>query len=77
MGAAPDNITEFGEWVESVMRHFVDKYGAAEIARWRFRLGTEAQGNRMGPTWTGPTGNDPAPMNMADGTVKNFSNGLQ
>ena len=76
LGSAPDNTTEFGVFVEALARHLVGRYGHAEVSRWRFRLGTEADGPRMGPRWTGPTGNDPVPMPVGDGTTRNFSRGL-
>jgi hypothetical protein len=76
LGSAPDNVTEFGVFIEAMVRHLVGRYGHTEVSRWRFRLGTESNGPRMGPRWTGVSGNDPVPMPTADGTMKNFSNGL-
>ena len=76
LGSAPDNTTEFGEFIEAMVRHLVERYGHSEVSRWRFRLGTESNGPRMGPRWHGLSGNDPVPMPLADGTMKNFSHGL-
>jgi len=69
LGSAPDNVTEFGVFVEALARHLVGRYGHAEVSQWRFRLGTEADGPRMGPRWTGPTGNDPVAMPVGDGII--------
>ena len=75
-GAAPDNTTEFGEFIEAMVRHLVARYGHFEVSSWRFRLGTEAQGNRLGPPWVGVDGNGVAALPTADGSLKNFSHGL-
>ena len=44
LGSAPDNTTEFGEFVEALAHRLVNRYGIAEVSGWRFRLGTEADG---------------------------------
>ena len=33
-GAAPDNATEFGEFIEAMVRHLVARYGLPEVSRW-------------------------------------------
>lgn len=76
LGSAPDNVTEFGEFVEAMVTHLAARYGHAEVDGWRFRLGTEADGPRLGPRWEGADGNDPVAMPTASGVLKNFSHGL-
>ena len=75
-GAAPDNATEFGEFIEAMVRHLVARYGLPEVSRWSFRLGTECQNTRMGPPWVGEDGNGVVALPTVDGTLKNFSHGL-
>ena len=76
LGSAPDNETEFGAWVGELAQHLVERYSMAEVSRWRFRLGTEADGPRMGPRWAAPDGNGVIAMPTASGALKNFSHGL-
>jgi hypothetical protein len=33
LGSAPDNKTEFGEWVGELARHLVGRYGMPEVSR--------------------------------------------
>ncbi len=47
----PDNVTEFGIFIEEMARHLVDRYNEDLVATWRFRVGTEADGPRLGPRW--------------------------
>ena len=77
LGSAPDNKTEFAEWVGGqLLPHLLQRYGEAEVGTWRFRLGTEADGPRMGPRWAPPDGNGPIAMPTASGALKTFSHGL-
>lgn len=76
LGSAPDNTTEFAAWIGELAQHLVERYGMAEVSRWRFRLGTEADGPRMGPRWAAPDGNGVIGMPTAGGAMKNFSHGL-
>ena len=50
--SAPDDPAEFAWFVEQLVRHLVARYGPANVSTWRFRLGTEANGPRLGPPWT-------------------------
>ena len=77
LGSAPDNKTEFATWVgDQLIGHLVQRYGKSAVSAWRFRLGTEADGPRMGPRWAPPDGNGPIGMPTASGAPKTFSNGL-
>ena len=76
LGSAPDNKTEFGAWGGELAQHLVERYSMAEVSRWRFRLGTEADGPRLGPRWAAPDGNGVIAMPTASGALKNFSHGL-
>tara|TARA_B110000208_G_scaffold191868_1_gene260632 strand:- start:2554 stop:4665 length:2112 start_codon:yes stop_codon:yes gene_type:complete len=75
-GAAPDNATAFGEFIEAMVQHLVVRYGHSEVSTWGFRLGTECMNPRMGPPWVGDDGNGVVALPTADGTFKNFSHGL-
>ena len=75
-GAAPDNATEFGQFVEAMVRHLVSRYGHPLVSTWRFRLATECSNSRFGPPWAGDDGNGVVALPTVDGTLKNFSHGL-
>jgi hypothetical protein len=78
MGAAPDDVDEFAGFVGTLAEHLADRYTLAAVSRWRFRLGTECDGPRMGPSWLNLTAPNP-PFVMPDGNGGNFTtriNGL-
>eukprot|EP00041_Stephanoeca_diplocostata_P040515 m.1639760 g.1639760 ORF g.1639760 m.1639760 type:complete len:668 (+) comp37803_c0_seq1:467-2470(+) len=51
LGSAPDNVNEYAQFVVDFVQHLCTRYGRAVVNRWRFRLGTEADGPRYGPPW--------------------------
>ena len=66
MGAAPDDPLEFAAFVGDLATHLVERYSLATVSRWRFRLGTECDGPRIGHSWLNFTAPNP-PFTMADG----------
>ena len=77
-GAAPDSPAEFGAFVGDLVKHLVSRYGAAVVSKWRFRLGTECDGPRIGPSWENFTAPN-APFVMPGEDGRNFTtrtNGL-
>ena len=79
MGAAPDDPEEFAAFVGVLATHLVARYGLALVSSWRFRLGTECDGPRIGPSWLNYTAPNP-PFVMADGNGGNYTsrvNGLE
>ena len=78
MGAAPDDPEEFGVFIGALARHLVERYTLSVVSTWRFRLGTECDGPRYGPSWVNLTAPNP-PFVMADGNGGNYTsrvNGL-
>ena len=66
MGAAPDDPLEFAVFIGVLAKHLVERYGLATVSRWRFRLGTECDGPRIGHSWLNFTAPNP-PFRMANG----------
>lgn len=69
-GAAPDDPEEFASFIGDMASHMVARYGINTVSRWRFRLGTECDGPRMGPRWQNFTApNPPFTMPGENGTT--------
>jgi len=78
MGAAPDDPEEFAAFVGELAKHLVGRYGLGVVSTWRFRLGTECDGPRIGPPWLNFTAPNP-PFVYPDGNGRNYTtrkNGL-
>jgi hypothetical protein len=78
MGAAPDDPEEFAAFVGDLATHLVQRYSLELVSKWRFRLGTECDGPRIGHSWLNFTAPNP-PFVMADGKGGNYTsrvNGL-
>jgi hypothetical protein len=77
--AAPDDPLEFARFVGDLARHLVARYGLATVeSSFRFRLGTECDGPRIGPPWLNFTAPNP-PFVAPNGRGGNFTtrvNGL-
>jgi hypothetical protein len=43
--APPGDLNEWGAFIEELCRQLVEEYGAERVNGWRFRLGTECQGD--------------------------------
>ena len=66
MGAAPDDPEEFATFIGAFATHLVERYTLDLVSKWRFRLGTECDGPRIGHSWLNFTAPNP-PFRMADG----------
>ena len=78
LGAAPDDPEEFAAFVGDLATHLVQRYSLELVSTWRFRLGTECDGPRIGHSWLNFTAPNP-PFVMADGKGGNYTsrvNGL-
>ena len=62
LGAAPDDPQEFAAFVGDFAAHLVQRYTLAVVSRWRFRLGTECDGPRIGHSWLNFTAPNPPPV---------------
>jgi hypothetical protein len=55
LSSAPDDADEYADFIGIFVEHLVERYSEAVVSKWRFRLGTEADGPRYGPPWLNQT----------------------